>query len=995
MKNKYRGYYVLPLSFALFWALSTPLTSQNGSPPISGIVTDANGPLGGVNIIVKNTSRGTQSDMDGHYEIVTKSSDTLVFSYLGYKAQEVAVGSGSILNVTMLPDATALDAVVINAGYYKVSDREKTGSISRVTAKEIENQPVDNALASLQGRVAGVEISQLTGISGGGYNVRIRGQNSIVAGNEPLYVIDGVPYNSSSMSSRDVSGGILPGGNQSPLSLINPSNIESIEVLKDADATAIYGSRGANGVILITTKKGKAGKTKYAVQATTGVGRVNSGLKLLNTQQYLQMREEAFINDGIKEYPITAYDVNGTWDKNRYTNWQDALLGETAWLQSFEATISGGGNNNSFLVTGGHNRQTTVFPGDAKYNRTTFNAQYSKQSDDGRFDLNFTAGYSIENNLLPGGDLTFQAITLPPNAPALYDANGNLNWENSTFNNPLAALNTEYSTERHSLISNLQLAYRLFKNLRLKANLGYQDSRQNEYQTTPNTIYDPAYGLDSRYSSIYTTDGTRNSWLIEPQLDWNKEVGNSKLQVLVGATFQKDDAYQLLQYADGFPSNNLLHNLAAATYRQVLNDSETEYRYQAVFGRINYSLYHKYLLNLTGRRDGSSRFGPGNKFANFGALGVGWIFSEEAFLKNTIISFGKLRASYGTTGNDRIGDYQYLDTYSVTGNPYNEAIGLTPTQLYNPNFGWELNKKAEIALETGFLKDRVRFDASYYYNTSSNQLVGVKLPATTGFSIIQANLDAKVENKGWEFVLITENIVNPNFDWSTSINLTIPRNKLVEFPGLEQSTYANQFVIGQPLSIRKLYKFTGVDPDSGLYQFEDYNGDGVISAPEDKQFVVDTSPKFYGGLKNNLRLGNWQLDFLFQFTKQKGVNYWANGSPAGIMVNQPVEILDHWQQQGDAAPFQLYTSGSNPEATTAFYNFTQSDRSISDASFIKLKNVTLSYTLPYEGSTFKIFLSGQNLATITPYDGIDPEQPSRFLPPLALDKWRSPNKSLT
>ncbi len=808
MKNKYRGYYVLPLSFALFWALSTPLTSQNGSPPISGIVTDANGPLGGVNIIVKNTSRGTQSDMDGHYEIVTKSSDTLVFSYLGYKAQEVAVGSGSILNVTMLPDATALDAVVINAGYYKVSDREKTGSISRVTAKEIENQPVDNALASLQGRVAGVEISQLTGISGGGYNVRIRGQNSIVAGNEPLYVIDGVPYNSSSMSSRDVSGGILPGGNQSPLSLINPSNIESIEVLKDADATAIYGSRGANGVILITTKKGKAGKTKYAVQATTGVGRVNSGLKLLNTQQYLQMREEAFINDGIKEYPITAYDVNGTWDKNRYTNWQDALLGETAWLQSFEATISGGGNNNSFLVTGGHNRQTTVFPGDAKYNRTTFNAQYSKQSDDGRFDLNFTAGYSIENNLLPGGDLTFQAITLPPNAPALYDANGNLNWENSTFNNPLAALNTEYSTERHSLISNLQLAYRLFKNLRLKANLGYQDSRQNEYQTTPNTIYDPAYGLDSRYSSIYTTDGTRNSWLIEPQLDWNKEVGNSKLQVLVGATFQKDDAYQLLQYADGFPSNNLLHNLAAATYRQVLNDSETEYRYQAVFGRINYSLYHKYLLNLTGRRDGSSRFGPGNKFANFGALGVGWIFSEEAFLKNTIISFGKLRASYGTTGNDRIGDYQYLDTYSVTGNPYNEAIGLTPTQLYNPNFGWELNKKAEIALETGFLKDRVRFDASYYYNTSSNQLVGVKLPATTGFSIIQANLDAKVENKGWEFVLITENIVNPNFDWSTSINLTIPRNKLVEFPGLEQSTYANQFVIGQPLMLYAVFWFS-------------------------------------------------------------------------------------------------------------------------------------------------------------------------------------------
>lgn len=986
MKNNYRRYYVLPLSFALLWALSTTLTSQNGSPPISGIITDANGPLGGVNILVKNTSRGTQSDVDGRYRITANNNDTLLFSYVGFKTQEIVVSSNSILNVLMQPDATSLDQVVINAGYYKVSDKEKTGSIARVTAKEIENQPVDNALASLEGRVPGLNISQQTGLAGGGYIVNIRGQNSIVAGNDPLYVIDGIPYNSSSMSSRDVSGGILPGGEQSPLSLINPSNIASIEVLKDADATAIYGSRGANGVILITTKKGKIGKTKLDIKATTGVGHVSSGLKLLNTPQYLEMRREAFANDGITEYPANAYDVNGTWDMDRYTDWQKELLGGTAWLHSWEATVSGGGENSNFLFSGGHNSQTTVFPGDSEYNRTTVNTQYGYQSTDGKFHLNFSAGYAIESNKLPGGDLTIQAINLPPDAPALYNENGELNWENSTFNNPLAVLNTDYETQRHSLVSSAQISYRLFKNFNIKANLGYQDARNDEFQTTPNTIYDPAYGLDSRYSSIYTTKGTRSSWVVEPQVDWNKEIGNSKIQFLVGATFQDEEAYQLLQYADGFPSNNLLQNLAAASYRQILNDSKTEYKYEAIYGRINYNLRHKYIINLTARRDGSSRFGPGNKFANFGAIGANWIFSEEPFLKNEILSFGKIRASYGTTGNDKIGDYQYLDTYTVTGNPYNGTIGLAPTQLFNPDFGWEVNKKAEVALELALFDNRIQLESSFFYNTSSNQLVGIKLPATTGFDIVQSNLDAKVENKGWELAITTTNIKGSKLQWNTSFNITVPKNKLLAFPGLEQSTYANQFVIGQPLGIRKLFKYKGVDPQTGLYQFEDFNKDGVIDAPDDKRYIADLSPKYYGGLQNNVRFGNWQLDFLFQFTKQKGINYWANGATPGIMVNQPVEVLDRWQQPGDDPTIQAFTSGNNPEATAAFYNFTQSDRAISDASFIRLKNVMLSYTLPFEKATYKFFFSGQNLATITNFKGVDPEQPSLFLPPL---KWWS------
>lgn len=984
MKNNYRHSLALAITFALL-IFNSPIFSQNlPLKNISGTITDADGPLSGVNVLVKNTPRGSITDLDGHFALLATASDTLVFTYLGYKPQELIVGANATLALVMVPDATALDQVVINAGYYKVSDKEKTGSIARVTAKEIENQPVDNPLAAIQGRLTGVNIVPSTGLSGGGYTVTIRGQSSIAAGNEPLYVIDGLPYNSSTLSDQSLSGSILPGGQLSPLSLINPNDIESIEVLKDADATAIYGSRGANGVVLITTKRGKAGETRYTVSSTTSIAHITRGVKTLNTQQYLQMRKEAFANDGIAEYPEWAYDINGTWDANRYTDWQKQLMGETARLRTLETSISGGSENTRFLISAAHRNETTVFIGDAEYGRTTVRTQLDHSSKDSKFNIGFTAGYTIEDNNLPNGDLTFVAAGLPPNAPSLYDENGDLNWENGTFENPLAQLNATYTSKRNALVSSMHINYLLFKGLIIKSTFGYQDSRLDERRIIPHTVYNPAYGFNSSFSSVDSNQGSRNSWLVEPQLNYSHPLAGGNLEILLGGSFQSETDQRFSQLAVGFPSNDLLGNLAAASLQFIINDNTTEYKYQAVFGRINYNYKNRYILNLTARRDGSSRFGPGNRFANFGALGAAWLFGEAQFLKENLpfLTLGKLRGSYGSTGNDQIGDYQYLDTYTVSGNPYNGTIGLSPTQLFNPNFGWEINKKAELALELGFLNDRIYLETNYYRNRSTNQLVGIPLPGTTGFQSIQANLGAEVENTGWEFNLRSQNLQGEKFKWNTSFNITVPKNKLVAFPGLEASTYSNQYVIGQPITIRKLYHFTGVDPQTGIYQFEDYNGDGTISSPDDSQYIVDTAPKFYGGLENTLSYGNWQFDVFFQFSKQQSFNYWYAGSPAGTMANQPTAVLDHWQQPGDNSQTQLYTTGANGEAVDAFYKFSASSAAFSDASYIRLKNTSLSYTIPFQGMRCKLFVEAQNLLTITDYKGGDPEQLTGFLPPL-------------
>ncbi|OXA73010.1 SusC/RagA family protein [Flavobacterium aquidurense] len=952
---------------------------------IQGTISDGSDPMPGVTISIKSkTNSSTISDYNGQYKLSTFPNDTLVISYIGFKTLIVPINGRQIVDVKLIYDTTALQEVRINAGYYSVKESERTGNIARITSKDIETQPVTNVLATMQGRMAGVNIIQNTGVPGGGFDIKIRGQNSIRAeGNAPLYLIDGVPYASETIGYNQTAT-IYP-TTTSPLNSINPDSIESIEVLKDADATAIYGSRGANGVVLITTKKGKAGKTTFRVNASTGTGTVGKFMKLMDTSQYLAMRNQAFQNDGIP-FNSWDYDVNGTWDQNRYTNWQKELIGGTSSISDLQASISGGSERTQFLISSSYHTESTVFPGDFIYKKGGSQINLNHRSEDNKFNLTFSAGYNLQNNDQPAFDFTFDSRSLPPNAPKLYTSQGDLNWENGTWDNPLRNLNAKFESSTNDLVANSVLSYELISGLTIKGSFGYTSLNTTETRTAPSSLFNPIYNITSANSSLYLNNTGRSSWTIEPQINWEKQIGLGKLEILFGSTFQSQTTSRLFQIGTGYSSNSLIYNLGSANYIKVLFNDETLYKYQAFFGRINYNFNQRYIINLTGRRDGSSRFGSGNQFANFAAIGAAWLISNENFIKNSSwLSFAKIRSSYGTTGNDQIGDYQFLNTYSNTSGKYDGTIGLEPTRLYNANFGWETSKKLEVALELGFFKDRLFTTASWYQNRSSNQLVGVPLPGTTGFTVLQSNLDATIQNRGLELTLRANNFSRENFTWSTNLNLTFARNKLLSFPGLESSTYNQQYRIGQPLNIEILYQYKGINPQTGIYEFEDINKDGKITFPEDRQKTADLTPKYYGGIQNQLRYKRWNLDFLFQFVKQK--NHIYPMGFAGQMSNQPKVKMDSWQVPTDIAEYQIYTTGYNSDVVTAEYLYNRSDASITDASYIRLKNISLSYQLPLNLNAIqcKITLQSQNTLTFTKYKDGDPEFTSAgYLPPLRV-----------
>ncbi|MDR6761901.1 TonB-linked SusC/RagA family outer membrane protein [Flavobacterium sp. 2755] len=976
------------LSFSSSFANNSKrsLKSSKQQHEVQGNITDGTVPIPGVTIAVKNNSQKTSiSDYNGHYSLTATPNDTLVISFIGFKKKFIPVNNRTKIDIQLEPDTTTLQEVKVNAGYYSVKESERTGSIARITSKDIETQPVTNILAAMQGRMAGVSITQSTGVPGGGFDIKIRGQNSLRSdGNAPLYIIDGVPFSSETIGSGQT-GTSFP-TLSSPLNGINPDTIESIEILKDADATSIYGSRGANGVVLITTKKGKQGRTKFSVNSSTGTGTVTRFLKLMNTEQYLNMRKQAFLNDGLSDYGPLDYDLNGTWDQNRYTDWQKEFLGGTAQITDLNAAVSGGSENTQFLAGGSYHTQSTVFPGDFIYSKGGGQISINHTSQDSKFKFSFSAAYNVQSNNQPSFDLTYDSRSLPPNAPALYSADGELNWENGSWANPLRNLNTEFKSKTNDLTANTILSYELSNTLAFKTNLGFTKLFNEETRIVPSTIYNPSLNVTSASSVLFLNNADRSSWIAEPQISWQKDLGANSLEILLGSTFQSQNSSRTVQSATGFSSNSLIYNLAAARVIRILTSDETEYKYQAFFGRLNYNLHQRYILNLTARRDGSSRFGPGNQFADFGAAGFAWLFYKESFLKGSPwLSFGKLRSSYGTTGSDQIGDYQFLDTYSAVGTIYNGAAGLSPSRLFNPDFGWEINKKFEAAAELGFFQDRIFLTAAWYQNRSSNQLVGVPLPGTTGFTSIQANLGAVVQNSGLELTLRTNNFARIEFSWITNLNITFAKNKLVSFPNLEISTYSQSYRIGSPVNIELLYNFKGVNPQTGLYEFEDRNGDGLITFPEDKQTVADFSPKFYGGIQNQLTYKRISLDFLFQFVKQKNKTYPMG--PAGTMSNQHQRIRNSWAESGDAAPYQIYTTGYNNDALTGSYLFDESTASITDASFIRLKNISLTYNLPLslKETQLKIILQGQNLLTFTKYPDGDPEFLSYgFLPPLKV-----------
>lgn len=965
-----------------------------GAGNISPVYTDIYGrivnenakPLPGATIIVKETSVRTVTDHKGTFTIQADAGQTLLISSAGYDDQEILVGSDKKLTIEMeLNLASLLNTVIVNKGYYTTTQKLNTGNVSTIKASEIEEQPVGNPLAALEGRAPGVITTQSNGLPGAGFSVLIRGQNSILNGNDPLYLIDGVPFTNTSISL----GAISANGSQSPFNNINPEDIESIEILKDADATAIYGSRGANGVVLITTRKGKIGRTKLGFKVYTGAGKITRMIDLQNTQQYLQMRREAFTNDNITPDIYSAPDLVA-WDTSRYTDWKKLLIGGSAQITDAQVSISGGNAQTQFLLSSGLHRETTVFPGDLADNRGSVHFSLTHNSMDNKFKVILSTSYSTDKNNGIGQDLT-SLTRLSPNAPALYDSTGKLNWSEGgiNFSNPLADLLQKSTAIADNLLSNLVLRYQLLPGLNLKANLGYNSMQLQQTFIYPGASLNPAFNFTG--FAEYSTNNFK-SWIVEPQAEYQNAWGKGKLEVLVGTSFQQEKTNGSLTLASNFSSDALLGSPSAAGQISVNNNS-TLYHYQAVFGRINFNWADKYLLNLTGRRDGSSRFGPDKQFANFGAVGAAWLFSKEPFVKNNLspLTYGKLRGSYGVAGNDQIGDYQYLNSYSSYIYPYQGQTGIVPTQLYNPDYSWETNRKGELGIELGSLNDRIIVMVSYYQNRSTNQLINFTLPIQTGFNGIMLNSPALVQNTGWEYQVNAAIIKTKDFTWETSLNLMVARNKLLNFPGLASSAYAAKFEIGKPLNIAKLVHKVGVDPQTGVFQFADKEGKitSAPSFPDDYTVIKDLTPDLYGGFNSRFQYKGLSLSLFFQFVKQVGFNYQYNNTTPGSMTNQPIDVLNRWRKPGDLTNTQLYTTTS-PGADAYYYN-SSSDGAVSDASFIRLKNASLSYSFPakwtnrVKAELIRLYLQGQNLLTFTKYKGGDPETRSSVsLPPLKI-----------
>jgi TonB-dependent starch-binding outer membrane protein SusC len=887
---------------------------------IKGIVTNSSGAaVIGALVTSQRMNITTVTNNSGAFEISTGARDTLYISHVNYKLKQYVTGA-DIANINIVLDEAVnqLDETVVIA-YGTTTRRLNTGNVGKVNAKEIERQPVNDALTTLAGRVPGV--------------------NSL-----------------------------------------SPSDIESIEVLKDADATAIYGSRGANGVVLITTKKGRAGKTRFDVDVYRSTSGVTRNINMMNTAEYLQMRREAFANDGASATTTNAPDLKA-WDTTRYTDLNALTYSGNAAVVNVNASLTGGDEFTQFIVSGSYRDEKSLFERSMGQQRATSSMGLQHKSRNRKLEMSANVSFGYSKNILTTTELGL-VINTVPNIPAFYDSAGKLNWQEGgmNFNNPLAYRLNKYDAQTQQLNGRVSVSYTVMKGLRLSSSIGYNNLRNDETSKNPLAAQNP---LNNPLAALEIANANYSGWIAEPQVEYEQKLFGGYIKVLAGTSLQQNTSKGNYIRATGYTSDNLINSIAAAPNVASRRNNISQYRYEAVFARVNYNWQNKYLLNVSGRTDGSSRFGPGRRFSAFGAAGGAWMFSNENFFKQNRkwLSYGKLRMSYGTSGNDQISDYGYLDAWGST-NAYQGTSALYPLNLFNPDYRWEVNKKAEAAIEVGLFGDRILVTVAYYRNRSDNQLVGYKLPSQTGFNSIIQNLGALVENTGTEIELRTENIKSKAFEWNTSFNITLPRNRLLHFPDLATSSYANTYVEGESLNLIYRYQYNGVDPATGVFRFEDVNKNGGLSTAD---YVVsgNTDPVFYGGLQNSFHYKSFELDVFAEFKKQTGRNYlyslYAAGNVPGMMFNLPVLARDRWQKPGDVAMMQRLTAVTTSDAYKAGNNFLLSDGVYGDASYVRIKNVSLRYHLPEKllnkagMQAMSIYVTAQNLFTITGYKGSDPE----------------------
>ncbi|WP_162996490.1 SusC/RagA family TonB-linked outer membrane protein [Mucilaginibacter celer] len=992
-KNKPLDYLIVDKSIVVKRKEIPAMVVLQDNVIISGKVVDETGhPLPGVSVRLKNAPNVWITNQQGQFTgLLINPGDNAVLqiSYVGYITQEIPVKNFKQgITITMKPDIGQLDEIQV-IGYGQTTKRFNTGDQTTITAKQIENYPVSNVLSVLQGTVPGMVISQSTGQAGSTYSVLIRGQNGLITNTDPLYVVDGVPYNGGAFSSQK--SNVLGSANRAydALSLINPLDIESVNVLKDADATAIYGSRGANGVILITTKKGKSGDTRVDVNVFSGFSEVPKLTPLLNTPQYLELRREGKKNDNLPIGP-GDYDINGTWDTTRYTNYPKLFLGDQGHTTNAQVSISGGAPNISYRVSGNFRRQSNVqqlIGGREQVSSLSFNLNSS--SSNKRFNMTFSGGYTNSDNNIPTADLSGSAFSMAPNSPALYKPDGSLNFENNTFSNPLLGSKLIARTALTNLTSSMQASYLIIKGLTLQTTVGYNKQGNNEFLATTLASFTPALIAAGAKGSANYTYANKSYWSIEPQVNYNRTDGKGQLGVTIGGSLQKQmsDATQLI--ANGYTNDLLINNLASGT-SVVPNGpgyNALTYKYAAYFGRANYNWDNKYILNISGRYDGSSRFGQDRQFHTFYAAGGAWLFSSEQFIKRAapFISFGKLKASYGETGNDQIGDYLYLQNFTTVtaANAYQGVPGINPSNLANPYLTWETTRKTNFGAEIQFLNGRIGIDGNYFINKTINILSSVPLSSTTGFTAINQNLNARVQNKGFDITLNTVNVRSNSFTWTTTFIFSRQRNALLSFPN---ANTAIQQQLNQSVNTIFVNRYAGVNPQTGVYQFYDRNG-AIVAAPaangSDQVKLLNTNPDYFGSVTNTFTYKDFSLNFLFRGIKQLGQSPFGQivqaTYPGFANYNVPVQLLDRWRKPGDVATYERATSSFSAALLAKLSVNRNLDAFYSDASYIRLQNASLGYQFPVELTTkmhlrsLKVYMLGENLATISKYKFSDPE----------------------
>lgn len=1001
--------------------LSTPEFTTLPAPPeeLHGRVADSLGNLlVGATVRIKGTKEVVMTDSYGNFVIKNvDDKQMLVVSFTGYVTKEVPVkeGNGRVYLIKLSRSTNPLDEVQVIA-YGTNTRRFNVGNVQTITSADIKSSGATNITNALNGRIPGLEVNVFSGVPGARQTFQSRGQNtlassaSITAYDQPLIIVDGIPLPSQNNDISMLLTSFQTGNGASGFSALNglnPADIESISVLKDADATSIYGSQGANGVVVITTKKGKPGRNRVNVSVVTGPSKISRGLDMMDTKQYLRMRHQAITNDSITTFPTdqSYFKDLFVYDTTKYYDFVSKYFGGTANSTDAHLSMSGGSINSTYMVSAGYTRQSYNIPGNFADKRYTLHSALGTHSANNKIRADFGSDVSYESNNSSGSTSLGKAMMTVPDHPDMLDSRGNLVWIykglDVSGDQLLAELKKPYNISSYLFNNYLRLGYEVIPGLDIAVNAGWAMNMTKQYSALPLAAVRPGSGSSASANFGQSNDQTIN---IEPQLDYKKTIGDGELQVLLGGTYRKATSGFTQQLGTGYTDDGLLGTIMAATAVSY-SDGADIYKYVAGFGRINYVYKEKYIVNLTGRRDGSSNFGPGRRFGNFSAVGLGWIISEEPFMKplSKVLSFAKLSGNYGTNGSDGNSPYKYQPYWKVSSVTSTQSFDgtrpYTANNLYNPNYSWASKHSINLGLDLGFMEDKILVSLAYYRARTGNQLTAYTLPTQTGFSSVVKNMDAVLQDAGLELSITSRNITTKDFRWTTNFNISGNRNKLISFPGLATSAYAATYSVGKSTNMVYGFKYAGINDTTGVFQY--YKGNGAItSLPSysnvsiggDMQAIANAQTDFFGGLSNTFSYKNWNLNLFFKFSKAMTRNYlnglqYSSAMP-GTQINLPAFMENmFWTKPGDNAPLQRLTTGyygaakNGTLAQRAGGYFSSSSAVYSDNTYLRLKSVMLSYALPatstkklgIQGCTFNI--TAQNLFTITNYKFGDPEMP--------------------